>query len=385
MRIIIVNTLYAPYNIGGAEKSVQTLAESFSRKGNDVIVVSLGEEDAQYKLNEISIYKIKIKNDYWPYDSFNRGSLQKLKWHLKDSSNYKYNTFFKNLFLRYKPDILLTNNISGFSTKVWCVASKLNIKIVHTLRDYYLQCPKSTKFNNNFLEVIISKLLSFPKKKDSVKVNFLVGISNYILTDHIKNGYFKGIQNKVIYNGFDFDKERFNNKKNNNTFGFIGQINKPKGIELMLESFSKINDSSWKLLIAGKIDNSYLNYLKNINDSTQIEYLGYIDSSDFFEMIDVLIVPSLWNEPFGRVVVESLIHKKPVIASCRGGIPELLLNNKEFVFTPDIDGLTTILKKIIFNSNFLKEFRFQKNFLDKFNIDQTVQQYLDVFKEIVKD
>lgn len=388
MKIAIVNTLYAPNKIGGAERSVQTLAESFSLKGNDVIVICLGEEDGQYKLNGIPIYKIKIKNDYWPYDSISRGLFKKLKWHLKDSSNNKYNNFFKNLFRTFQPDILFTNNISGFSTKIWNTVTNSNTKIVHTLRDYYLQCPKSTKFKNDLIcenPCSNCKILSIPKKKDSVKVDFLIGISNYILKDHINNGYFNGVQNKVIYNGFEFDKEKFNRKKNNNTFGFIGQINKPKGVELMLDSFSKIKDSSWKLLIAGKIEDNYLSYLKSIYDSSQIEYLGFVDSSKFFKMIDVLIVPSLWNEPFGRVVLESLIHKKPVIASCKGGIPELLLNNEEFIFNPDLGGLTSIIKKIIYNTSFLKKFNFQRAFLDEFKVDKTAQQYLDVFKEIVKD
>ena len=72
-----------------------------------------------------------------------------------------------------------------------------------------------------------------------------------------------------------------------------------------------------------------------------------MDSSKFFEMIDVLIVPSLWNEPFGRVVIESILHSKPVIASNVGGIPELLINNKQFVFRPKVKELRTLIQKII--------------------------------------
>jgi len=388
MKIAIINTLYAPNKVGGAEKSVQTLAENFSDLGNEVIVICLGKEDANYKLNGVIINAVKIKNDFWPFEINNKNSFHKLIWHLKDASNNKYNDFLHHLFLDYKPDVLLTNNISGFSTKVWRIASNLNIKIVHTLRDYYLQCPKSTKFKNGLNCTNLCNdcnFLSTPKKKDSSKVNYLIGISNYILSDHIDKGYFKGVQNEVIFNGFETQKKSINSREVTNVFGFIGQVNKTKGIELILESFSNLSESSWKLLIAGTVDEKYLKHLNKINNSIQIEYLGYVDSSKFFEMIDVLIVPSLWNEPFGRVVIESILHSKPVIASNVGGIPELLINNKQFVFRPKVKELRTLIQKIILNSNFLDEFKFEKTYLEKFNIKNTVQQYLELFNKIIRN
>jgi glycosyltransferase involved in cell wall biosynthesis len=388
MKIAIINTLYAPNKVGGAEKSVQTLAENFSDLGNEVIVICLGKEDANYKLNGVIIHAVKIKNDFWPFEINNKNSFHKLIWHLKDASNNKYNDFLHHLFLDYKPDVLLTNNISGFSTKVWRIASNLNIKIVHTLRDYYLQCPKSTKFKNGLNCSNLCNdcnFLSTPKKKDSSKVNYLIGISNYILSDHIDKGYFKGVQNEVIFNGFETQKKSINSREVTNVFGFIGQVNKTKGIELILESFSNLSESSWKLLIAGTVDEKYLKHLNKINNSIQIEYLGYVDSSKFFEMIDVLIVPSLWNEPFGRVVIESILHSKPVIASNVGGIPELLINNKQFVFRPKVKELRTLIQKIILNSNFLDEFKFEKTYLEKFNIKNTVQQYLELFNKIIRN
>ena len=39
---------------------------------------------------------------------------------------------------------------------------------------------------------------------------------------------------------------------------------------------------------------------------------------------DVVVVPSLWEEPFGRVVIEAMVTGRPVLASRSGGIPEIL-------------------------------------------------------------
>lgn len=388
MRIVIMNTLYAPNQIGGAEKSVQALAENFLLTGNKVMVICLGKESTTYLLNDVLVKVLKIENDYWPFELVHKNSYQKFSWHLKDASNTKYENTIIEFLADFKPSILLTNNLSGFSTKVWNTTRKFNIKIVHTLRDYYLQCPSTTKFKNDLncdKPCLSCKFLSFSKKRDSNKVDYVIGISKFILDDHLRNGYFKNIPNKVIYNGFDIAKIKVRETKNEIVFGYIGQINKSKGIELLLESTSKIKKYKWKLLIAGNIDDAYLNYLRTINNSGQIEFLGHTKSDLFFKKIDVLVVPSLWNEPFGRVVLESIIQRKPVLGSNKGGISELLSNNKKYLFNPTENELTFLLKKIILDSSFLNDFLFDQVFNKSFMIENTVNQYLKVFNEVLNN
>ena len=388
MRIVIMNTLYAPNQIGGAEKSVQALAENFLLTGNKVMVICLGKESTTYLLNDVLVKVLKIENDYWPFELVHKNSYQKFSWHLKDASNTKYENTIIEFLADFKPSILLTNNLSGFSTKVWNTTRKFNIKIVHTLRDYYLQCPSTTKFKNDLncdKPCLSCKFLSFSKKRDSNKVDYVIGISKFILDDHLRNGYFKNIPNKVIYNGFDIAKIKVRETKNEIVFGYIGQINKSKGIELLLESTSKIKKYKWKLLIAGNIDDAYLNYLRTINNSGQIEFLGHTKSDLFFKKIDVLVVPSLWNEPFGRVVLESIIQRKPVLGSNKGGISELLSNNKKYLFNPTENELTFLLKKIILDSSFLNDFLFDQIFNKSFTIENTVNQYLKVFNEVLNN
>ncbi|WP_165731736.1 glycosyltransferase family 4 protein [Polaribacter sp. 20A6] len=386
MRILITNTLYAPNKVGGAEKSVQILAEKFVLLGHVVKVVCLDKQDSNYEIKGVSITALKIKNIYWPFNNSPKASSQKFLWHLKDSKNVNYSNEFHKIFKEFKPDVLFTNNLSGFSTNIWSIAKGLNLPVVHTLRDYYLQCPKITKFKNekNCKTLCVDcKLLSITKKKDSAKVDHVIGISNYILQDHLKNGYFKDVQNQVIYNGFNI-KSKHNAIDNDKiVFGYIGQLNKSKGVELLLQSFSNIKSKNWQLLIAGNIEEEYLNYLKEINNSNQIKFIGFTNSNDFFKKIDVLIVPSLWHEPFGRVVLESIIHKKPVIGSKRGGILELLSNNKAFIFNPDDESLNLLIEKIILDKNFLNSFNFDEEFLNQFKIEKVVEEYLNVFHKLL--
>jgi len=392
MKLLIVNTLYHPYKIGGAELSVQALAEEFKSLGLTVGVLTLGESSNIEIVNGVSIWRLKIRNLFWPFDGKPKNTLKKILWHVKDAYNSSYDHDIDEIFKSFKPDVLFTNNLSGFSIRVWSLAKSNNIKIVHTLRDYYLQCPKTVKFkkgrNCNKL-CFDCKILSVLKKEASKNIDYVIGISNFILQDHLTEGYFKDTPNQVIYNGFKFNDIIFTKKElpkgETIVFGYIGQLNKPKGIELLLNSFSHLNKSNkWKLLIAGKADESYLNKLKQINESNDVEFMGFVNSSDFFNKIDVLIVPSLWHEPFGRVVLEGIIKNKVVIGSNVGGIKELLYENSDFLFNPnDKDDLLRVLKNVFSDKNILQKFSFSSNRLSEFSLKKTSLQYLDIFKKIL--
>ncbi|MEN8884085.1 MAG: glycosyltransferase, partial [Flavobacteriaceae bacterium] len=194
----------------------------------------------------------------------------------------------------------------------------------------------------------------------------------------------KDLPYKVIYNGFNLKAIKEQKKRNKPlTFGFIGQVKESKGIELLIKVFLKLRNYKWKLLIGGNLDSTYLKHLKSLNNSPDIEYLGYVKSDSFFEKIDILVVPSLWNEPFGRVVLESFVNRKPVLASNMGGLSELLSVNKDFLFDPNLESLTTQIENILSNPNVLDDFNFDQDFINLFSINETVHKYIKVFESVL--
>lgn len=389
MNILIVNNLYHPNKIGGAEMSVKALAEGFISSGMKVSVLTLGESDKFYQVNDVDVWQFKIENLYWPFNSQNKNTILKLGWHINDINNKSYDKKIKNVFDIIKPQILFTNNLSGFSTRIWHLAKSHNIKIIHTIRDYYLQCPKTTKFKrgrNCDSLCLDCKILTTLKKNNSNKIDYVVGISEFVLQDHLKEGYFKNVTNEIIYNGFKFDFEpkefKFLNE-NKVTYGYIGQINKEKGVESMLKDFKGLeNKENWSLLIAGHIGVEYLNYLKNLNNSNRITYLGYTNSKEFFEKIDILIVPSLWKEPFGRVVLEAMINNKIVITSKSGGLNELMINNQTFTFNSKTQELSKLLKYTLDNREHIA-FNISKEFMTQFSIKKCVLKYSEIFYKLL--
>jgi hypothetical protein len=61
-----------------------------------------------------------------------------------------------------------------------------------------------------------------------------------------------------------------------------------------------------------------------------------MDASAIYAAADVLLVPS-WAEPFGRVVIEAMSARCPVIATAAGGIPEIIEHGVDGLLVPPID------------------------------------------------
>ncbi|SEK77406.1 Glycosyltransferase involved in cell wall bisynthesis [Aquimarina amphilecti] len=392
MKVLIVNTLYEPYKVGGAEISVQSIAEGMVKNGIEVAVLTLGEKTEKTIINNVLVYRLKIENLFWPFNEINYSKIKKLKWHFSDIHNKKYDKNIDKIIDEFCPNVIHTNNLTGFSVAIWDIAKRRQIKIIHTLRDYYLQCPKTNKFKNDNCEKQCAECLFFSimKKAKSQLVDSVVGISNFILEDHIDKGYFKYALKKVIYNGFDTKKEILSNsdfeKHTFLKFGFIGQINKAKGIEVLIRSLEELKDyDNWKLFIAGNVDPSYKDYLLSFLPDEKVEFMGYMKQDTFFDIINVLIVPSLWEEPFGRVVLEGLLSNVPVLGSKKGGIKEILTGNSKFTFNPFKEDLKSLLQSILENPEELNTFNIDINDFHKlYSLECMIDAYVKTYKELKK-
>lgn len=353
MKILIFNTLYYPYRIGGAEKSVQLLAEGLVGKGYSVTVATLHEKKhiIEDVINGVKIVRFPLRNLYW-LDNHNHSFIKKMIWHLSDIFNVKMYKMIKESFLEDNYDVIHTNNLSGFSVAVWHWAKKKKIPVCHTARDYYLLHPNGTLFKNgkNISTKSLSALpFSFIKKIISSNVKSFVSISKYVEKIHKGNGFFPNAKSYVVYNSnnsVDYVPD-FKNKEKI-TLGFLGRVEEVKGIEFFLNAVSKSKCKEFTIVIAGKGDAKYLSELSKKYANLEIVFKGTVDIQDFFPEIDYLVVPSLWHEPMGRVVIEANSYSVPVIGSNRGGIKEIVKNNETgFIFDVDnIDSLIYIFENL---------------------------------------
>jgi len=345
MRILYINVLYSPLIGGGAEITLKNLVEGMRDLGHEVKVLSFWDKDNKEEaINEVLTYRAKIPNVYLPYGKIRQPFLKRRLWHVLDI----YNPISKKIVLKqirdFRPDIISIHNTHGWSCSVWDAVSEAGVPAIQVLHDLYLLCP-TNMFKNNVVckkQCLTCKLMRLPYKSKSNKLKAVVGVSNFILDKYLSYGYFKDVPiKKVIYNSrkfSNFSVERKTDYKYIN-FGFIGTLAPNKGIEVLLKAYHRIKKPNYKLFIAGSGKQDYEEYLKSKYKDDSIIFMGRVEPKDFFEKVDVTVVPSIWYENFPGVVYESFYFGVPVIGSNIGGIPEMIINGVNGVlFDPYKEG-----------------------------------------------
>ena len=210
--------------------------------------------------------------------------------------------------------------------------------------------------------------------------------SIYILDRHLQYGRFKGVPNYVIHNIYERNTPLVSKDFCNYIrFGFIGRLVPEKGVDLLIQAFCNPDvRSSSSLVIAGDGPADYVESLKSQAQAADasIEFLGFIAPEQFYSRVDIVVIPSLWHEPLGRVVLEAFAHVIPVIASERGGMPEIIDQGRTgFLFNPDdTDSLIHALRKFTYSNRLKSELA--TNCLNKakqFSYKHIADQYLSIY------
>lgn len=200
--------------------------------------------------------------------------------------------------------------------------------------------------------------LRLPPFKEALSIQQTIGvkgikrfiaISNQTKLDWVNKGFKKDMID-VVHNGINLElfkpseklstaREEWNIPEYTKIILYVGRLNKEKGLETLINAFALLLKKGIKarLLIAGKplwnlspeMGEEYRKSLKQLSIALGVEkhvdFLGHVtNTASLYQLSDVTVLPSIWAEPFGRVVIESMACGTPVVASRIGGIPEIL-------------------------------------------------------------
>jgi glycosyltransferase involved in cell wall biosynthesis len=334
LNILIVNIIYPTPNhpkiVGGAERSVKNLAEALVKNGHDVLIIrGLSPEASQQTeyVGGVKVAGFPIPKKYWPFDGQEHGFVDKALWHIADDYGRPSSAVQREIEA-FAPDVIHTNNLGGLSTAVWSLADKMGIGIVHTLRDYYLLCPKSTLFRGRDVcgtPCTDCSLFTMRRRALTGLVDVVVGNSQATLDLHLERGLFANAAWKgAIHNVSErVESSPPADPKGPVRFGYIGRVTVDKGVEELATAYGRLATAA-ELIIAGEADPAIQERLQQLAGSKPIKFLGFVTPDAFYSNVDVVVAPSLWHEPLPRSILEAFAYGRPALGSTRGGIPEAL-------------------------------------------------------------
>lgn len=137
---------------------------------------------------------------------------------------------------------------------------------------------------------------------------------------------------------------------------FVGRLIKIKGADVLINAVSKISKDIYVAIAGtGPIEGHLSKRCEKLKNTM---FLGKIDNKKlniYYNAADVIIVPSQYEEAFGRVILESLSCGTPVIASKNGGIPEVIDESVGLLIEPTVENIAITIQYLYDNPDVLKD------------------------------
>lgn len=342
MRILMLTQFFPP-TIGGEERHVYNLSKALVARGHTVAVATLWHEGlADFEVDSgVRIYRI-------------RGAAQKAVWlfkeearrHVPPAPDPLLTWSLRNVVARERPEIVHAHNWlvhSYLPLKAWSGA-----KLVVTLHDYSVECAQKRLMYHR-------KLCTGPgllKCLDCTARYYgpLKGVP--IVTANWAMGYFERqavdlfiavsravamgnrlaanvLPHQVIPNFVPDDIAARPSPTNSlcaqlppeGYLLFVGDLIRDKGVHVILEAYARLDNAPPLVLIGRPSAEMPARLPANVQVLYNWPHAAIMEA---WRGCLIGLAPSIWEEPFGTVVLEAMATGRPVIASRIGGMPDMI-------------------------------------------------------------
>ena len=240
------------------------------------------------------------------------------------------------------------------------------------------------KINSRFIFYFHNDPLSMKGSKSISERLFILKNATKVIfiSEWVKSRFYENIDKKlstnteVIYHSVNKQPK----VKKEKLITYVGKLNHSKGYDIFSDAVIKILDefSEWKALSIGDEERRSI-YLNHKNHK-ELGFLSHKKTMAIFNKSEIAVVPSRWEEPFGRTALEASSRGCATIISNRGGLTEttdhaVVLNKLDQV------DLYKNLKKLINE----KKFRKKLQYLGKKNIKHIISENTKIIDQVRQD
>jgi len=374
MRILFLSNFYPPYEIGGEEQSCQDIVNHLKRRRHDAIVLTSThgadntvEEEGVYRRLALKMELIPIWNSVRFFVGRKRRERESL-------------TCLQQLVADFKPDVIFICGMWNLPRSLPALAEELLPKrVVYRLADYWPTLPSQhecywrapgrrwfTRLPKWLLGRLALALLALEGPQPQLKFKHTYCISAATRDELVKAGI--PVQEaRIIHNGIsleEFTSRSVHNRVDHGHKGpsllYLGRLSPEKGVDTAMQALAElahvrgVDDVKLTLIGPGKAD--YEAYLRNLVTQKGVRdrviFYGHVPREKvpgLLNQFDVLVVPSKWPEPFGRVVLEGMAAGLAVVGTAMGGMQEALVDGETgLTFAPgDAKALADRIEQLI--------------------------------------
>jgi glycogen synthase len=373
MRILVITNFYPPYAIGGMEHRCQETINLLRKRGHEVIVLtSTYGVSPQGVVDGMEYRLLALESDLMHY--------QPLRFFLNWWQDEKHNLrTFEYVLNKFKPDLVfiwgmwnLSHQLPYYAEKVWkgpVVYSLANDWPAQpSIHESYWRLPARHRVMKPLKYHVGNLALNYfnkSRKNIDLQFNHVICASRALRDQLLKAGV--PLQDApVIYPGINLEQFSKNGLQRKETSAlrlsllYAGSLVEHKGVHTAIEAMGHLSkeelDLNLKFTIVGSGHKSYENHIHTLVDKyrlhNKISFINQIprdEMPDLMRISDVLLFPSIWEEPFSRVVLEAMASGLVVIGTETGGTKEILKHGETGLSFPpgDAGALARCVKQLI--------------------------------------
>lgn len=323
----------------------------YYRRGGDCIYMLNLEQLLKAHGHEVAVFAMDYaENLDTPWKGYFPQAMDKLMALTRPFGSREVRTKFNRLLDDFKPDVVHLNNIHTQLSPVMAeLAHARDIRVVWTLHDYKLLCPRydCLKDGKDICELCFegdktycktyrcmkgSRLASFVGYKEAVMWNrarleactdLFICPSRFMAEKMEQGGFNKG-KLEVLCNFIDVEKCRRDDYGKEDYYCFIGRLSHEKGVGTLIDAASRL---PFKLKVIGGGPLAEGLQAKSRGLQANIEFVGFKQWEEIKELVGkarFTVVPSEWYENNPLSVIEAQCLGTPVLGARIGGIPELI-------------------------------------------------------------
>ena len=357
MRILIVTNFYPPYQLGGMGESCQQVVKELQARGHEVAVLTSMNGTRNTPVEDGDVYRwLYLEMDFEPW-------LQALKFFLnRKQREAKSLQRFQQLLDEQQPDVLFVWGMWNLPRSLAAFAEEqYPQRVVYRFAEYWPTLPSQyvfywqatgrrwySRLPKAILGLIARGILAFDERP-VLKFERAICVSE-TTRDTLVDAGIPVEHARVIHTGIDaepflVEREGRTSRRAGEPLVLLyaGRFETYKGVETVIEAMRLLvqerEKPAVKLILAGSGTEDYNRKLQEIALAYGLEefvdFVGRIPHDEMPQLMaqcDAVVMPSTWEEPFARVVLEGMSSGLAVISTPLGGSKEIIRDGENGLF-----------------------------------------------------
>lgn len=362
MRVLFLTNFFL-VNSGGEEQSCQQVVENLTQRGHSTLVLTSMHGTDNRPVEEGGVYQsLYLEMDLVPFrNSVTFFTERKAREH----HNLQV---FERVLQQFEPDIIFIWGMWNLHYSLAAYAeARYPDKVVYRFATYWPTLPSQHELywrkagrtwysglvKGALSHIALAMLAKEQQRRRPLAFKHAICVSAATRKELVEAGV-PVSHSRIIHTGLDVQRyisidEHYSMSPDEPSLHLLyaGRLNAEKGIDTLIEALVRLVNVQGKqavtLSLAGTGSIEYENQLQQrVNEAgldNHVTFLGWVPQPEMpglLRKFDVLLLPSIWPEPFSRAVLEGMISGLVVVAARTGGTPEIIVDGENgLMFVPN--------------------------------------------------